>query len=150
MRRWFGFALAVCLLASLWGASEARINPRYLEEVEGDRTTGVIVGDAAQDDYEFLTDLNVGALWFPALGKKGYVGYSDITAYYPGGGDQSVVWQAGMWAAGYVSIGWTFYDNAFRYMGNNGKYGDPGRYNTIEDTYLVETEDDFDLPEKME
>jgi hypothetical protein len=141
MRRWLGFALAVCLLASFWGASEARVNPRYLNGGETPKLSETM------QEYEYINDLSIGALWFPNIAKKGYIGYYDISGYYPGGGDQSLVWQAGMYSAGYVErAGGGFYDNAFQYLGSDGHSSDPYRYDTLGEAPIIETEADYDLP----
>ena len=52
MKRWLGFALVICVLASFWGTSEARTNPRYSK---GGRTP---VFSETTDDQEFYNDFS--------------------------------------------------------------------------------------------
>lgn len=90
----------------------------------------------------FFNDLHVGALWFPGVSNKGYIGYAVLSAYYPGGGDQSALWQAGMWAGGYVEgnpLPW-------RFLGSDGWDSDPAQYDTNDEQTVVETEDDLGYP----
>jgi hypothetical protein len=144
MKRWVCFLLAACLVALLVQASEARINQmgkatgvkHQLSDAEGTQTV----------EDQFFNDLHIGALWFPAVSNKGYIGYSDITAFYPGGGDQSNLWQAGMMAAGYLELDDGFYPNAFRYYGLDGDVSDPASYDALDKQAVVETEADFGYP----
>lgn len=142
MKRVICLFVAVCLLAIVIGGAEARINPLKKNKVvslnDGPRRAehAVAVNDS------FFNDLHIGALWFPAVSNKGYVGYWDLSAYYPGGGDQSNVWQAGMWAGGYVQGR----SDAWRYLGSDGSDSDPAQYDTFDEQALVETEADFGYP----
>ena len=133
MKRWVCFVLAVFVIAALAGISEARVKARPIEMQQGSAT----VAD------EYITDLGQpGALWFPNISTKGYIGYYDISAYYPGGGDQSTVWQAGLWAGGYVAdeeLPWLW-------QGQNGAHSDPATYDTLDIPPVVEDEYDLDLP----
>jgi hypothetical protein len=135
--RWFGcLFIAVFIVSGLWGMAEARTD--CTRPVMGGRSAGLAEG---MQDYEYLNDLSIGALWFPNIARKGFVGYYDISAYYPGGGDQSAVWNAGMWAGGYVegqSLAWLF-------RGDRGHYSDTYQYDTLNEEALVETEADLDL-----
>jgi hypothetical protein len=144
MRNWVCLALAVCLLASFWGASMARNTPERLRELEEADRSPVVKQTAVES--EFFNDLHVGAFWFPAVRNKGYVGYYDLSAYYPGGGDQSNVWQAGMWAGGYVDDGGGFGNNAWRWHGSDGRHADPNKYDTLDEQAIVETETDLGQP----
>jgi hypothetical protein len=94
---------------------------------------------------KFFNDLNIGAVWFPSIRNKGYVGYADLSAYYPGGGDQSDLWQAGMWAAGYVKSGSGWQPKAWRYLGSDGATGDL-QYDTVDEEAVVKKETDLALP----
>lgn len=133
MKRWVCFTLAVCFVAALTGISEARVKARPIETQRG----------PAQVADEYFNDLGQpGALWFPNISNKGYIGYYDISAYYPGGGDQSTVWQAGMWAGGYVAdeeLPWLW-------QGADGAHSDPASYDTLDVQAVVETEADFNYP----
>lgn len=133
MKRWVCFTLAVCFIATLAGISEARVKARPIEMQQGQ----------AKVADEYFNDLGQpGAYWFPNISNKGYVGYYDISSYYPGGGDQSTVWQAGMWAGGYVAdeeLPWL-------YQGADGAHSDPASYDTIDKQAVVENEYDLDLP----
>ena len=143
MKRVTCIFIAVCLLIVYWGAPEAKINPLKSGKLItlGHKNDGIdrVPGQVAD---EFFNDLNIGALWFPAVSNKGYIGYSDLSAYYPGGGDQSNVWQAGMTAGGYVE-GRPF---AWRFLGSDGGDSDPAQYDTNADQAIVETEADFGYP----
>jgi len=133
MNRFKWLFAATCLLAVMWGVPEARLSPRYLEGGETPALSGTM------QDYEYINDLSIGALWFPNIAEKGYIGYYDISAYYPGGGDQSSVWNAGMWAGGYVegqSLAWWF-------QGDEGHHSDPYDYDTLDQPAVVETESDL-------
>jgi hypothetical protein len=145
MKRWVCFLLAACLTALLVQASEARMNQlnsgqaQFRESQDADAETAV--------PRKLFNDLHEGAMWFPSVGNKGYVAYSDITAYYPGGGDQSNLWQAGMLAAGYVENGsGGYYPNAFRYYGLDGRHSDPASYDTVDQEAVVEDQSDFGYP----
>ena len=142
MKRVTCIFIAVCLLIVYWGAPEAKINPLKSGKLISlaDGKDGIQRSAAYIDS--FFNDLNVGALWFPAVSNKGYIGYYDLSAYYPGGGDQSNVWQAGMTAGGYVE-GRPF---AWRFLGSDGGHSDPAQYDTNDDQAIVETEADFGYP----
>ena len=144
MKRWVCFLLAACLVVLLAQASEARINQMGKAGAAKHQPLGVQRVQAVED--EFFNDLHVGALWFPSVSNKGYLGYSDLSAFYPGGGDQSVLWQAGMMSAGYLDNGDGFYPNAFRYYGLDGDASDPASYDALDKQAVVETEADFDYP----
>ena len=133
MKRLKWLFVATCLLVVMWGLPEARLKPRYLEAKEPPNLS------EGMQDYEYLNDLSVGALWFPNIAQKGYVGYYDLSAYYPGGGDQSCVWNAGMWAGGYVGGG----ANAWNFYGSDGHGSDPYDYDTLGQPAIVETESDL-------
>jgi hypothetical protein len=83
---------AICLTGAVWGTPEARINhtERNAPVTGTDDRPGL--GHTAALDETFLNDLHIGALWFPSISSKGYIGYYDISGFYPGGGDQSAVW----------------------------------------------------------
>ena len=134
MKRVICLFVAVCLLTIVIGGAEARNNPlkkgRLVSLSDGPR--GVESAVAVNDS--FFNDLHIGALWFPAVSNKGYVGYWDLSAYYPGGGDQSNVWQAGMWGGGYVEGR----ANAWRYLGSDGSDSDPAQYDTLDEQAVVE------------
>jgi hypothetical protein len=87
-------------------------------------------------------------MWFPNISTKGYIGYYDISAYYPGGGDQSTVWQAGMWAGGYVynEDDEEFYDLPWLWQGQDGSHSDPATYDNLDLEPILEDEYDFDYP----
>lgn len=139
MKRWVCFMLAVCVITALAGISEARVKARPIEMQQS----------PAQVVDEYFNDLGQpGALWFPNISNKGYVGYYDISAYYPGGGDQSTVWQAGLWAGGFV---WNedeeeYYELPWFWQGSDGANSDPAKFDTIDKQALVEDEYDFDFP----
>ncbi|MFZ1947244.1 MAG: hypothetical protein WAW06_06825 [bacterium] len=145
MKRWVCFLLAACLTALLVQASEARMNQLrsgeavFHESAQADQTVAI--------PRKAFNNLHAGALWFPSVYNKGYLGYSDISAYYPGGGDQSILWQAGMLAAGYVEKeGGGFYSNAFRYLGLDGRNSDPASYDTIDQEAVPQDESNFGYP----
>ncbi len=142
MKRVLCFIVAACLLAVWWGVTEARINPLKQDKLVSFTDQRQRLGNVAAVSDSFFNDLHIGALWFPAISNKGYVGYWDLSAYYPGGGDQSTVWQAGMWAGGYVQGR----DHAWRYLGSDGSDSDPAQYDTIDEQAIVETEADFGYP----
>ncbi|RJR26645.1 MAG: T9SS C-terminal target domain-containing protein [Candidatus Latescibacterota bacterium] len=141
MKRALWFFVAAMLIAVLAAECAARINPLRKDKLISLRDARREAGALQVEDL-FYNDLHVGAFWFPAISNKGYVGYSDISAYYPGGGDQSTVWQAGMAAAGYVEGR----DNAWRYLGSDGSDSDPAQYDTVHEDAVVETEADFGYP----
>ncbi len=130
------------LLMILQGISASRINQSNRTSrpaLMADRIEFELAS-AVQDS--FFHELHIGALWFPSLSNKGYIGYYDISAYYPGGGNQSAVWNAGMWAGGYVQgrdYAWIFY-------GSDGHDCDMALYDDIDEQAVVETEDDLGLP----
>lgn len=134
--------MVACLLAVSWGGLDARINPLKRDRLISFEDRRHELRDAAQLGDEFFNDLYIGALWFPSISNKGYVGYWDLSAYYPGGGDQSNVWQAGMWAGGYVEGR----DNAWRFLGSDGSDSDPAQYDDLNEQAIVETEEDFGYP----
>jgi len=141
MKRFTCLILAACLLLVWWGAADARINPLKQEKLISFTDDRPMIGRSAAAD-SLIRVFHMGALWFPAIGEVGYIAYNDVTAYYPGGSDQSLLWQAGMWAGGYVegnSVPWTFY-------GCDGTHSDPGLYDTINEVGILETEDDLGLP----
>lgn len=134
--------MVACLLAVSWGGLDARINPLKRDKLITFEDRRHELRDAAQLGDEFFNDLHIGAMWFSSISNKGYIGYWDLSAYYPGGGDQSNVWQAGMWAGGYVE-GW---DNAWRFLGSDGSDSDPAQYDNLNEQAIVETEEDFGYP----
>jgi len=142
MKRITCLFVAACLLAVYWGVPDAKINPLKRDRLLsfGDRRGGL--GSAAAVNDSFFNDLHIGALWFPSISNKGYIGYWDLSAFYPGGGDQSNLWQAGMWGGGYVEGR----SNAWRYLGSDGSDGDPAQYDTRDEQAIVQTESDFALP----
>ena len=142
MKRITCLFVAACLLAVYWGSPEARINPLKRDKLLSFTDHRNIPANAAAVNDSFFNDLHIGALWFPAISNKGYVGYWDISAFYPGGGDQSNVWQAGMWGGGYVQGR----ANAWRFLGSDGSDGDPPQYDTNDEQAIVERESDFGLP----
>jgi len=139
MKRWICFALAVCFIATLAGVSQARVKARPIEMQTG--------GSKVEDEYiNYLGQ--PGAMWFPNISTKGYIGYYDISAYYPGGGDQSTVWQAGLWAGGYV---WSdslndYFDLPWLWQGQDGAHSDPATYDALDLEPILEDEYDFDYP----
>lgn len=142
MKRFLCFVIAAGVLVMCWGAPAARINPMKKDKLISPlQDRGKIQKSTAVEDV-FFNDLHIGALWFPSISNKGYIGYSDLSAYYPGGGDQSNVWQAGMWAGGYVEGR----PSAWRYLGSDGSDSDPAQYDTIDEQAIVETEADFGYP----
>ncbi len=132
------FIVAVFAVAACCGAAQARTSPQKqgappaLYQTRG-------AGYAAAVNDSFFTDLHIGALWFPNISNKGYIGYWDLSAYYPGGGNQSSLWQGGMWSGGYVQGR----SNAWRYLGSDGSDADPAQYDTRDEQAVVETEADF-------
>jgi hypothetical protein len=141
MKRFTCLFLAACLLLICWGAPDARINPLKKDKLVSFTDERGRLGEAAQVPDEFYNVLNIGALWFPSISNKGYIGYSDISAYYPGGGDVSSVWQAGMYAGGYVEGN----TNAWVYMGADGTHSDPAQYDNLHEDAIVEDETDYSL-----
>jgi hypothetical protein len=142
MKRFECVLVAACFLAAFWGVPDAKINSLKKDEVMSfnDYWGGFAHASVANDS--FFNDLHIGALWFPAISNKGYIGYWDISAFYPGGGDQSNLWQAGMWGAGYVEGR----ANAWRFLGSDGDESDPGKYDTRDEQAIVQTEADFGFP----
>jgi len=142
MKRIICLFLATCFLLVCWGAPDARINPLKKDKLVSFTDERGRLGGAAQVEDEFFNVLNIGALWFPNISNKGYIGYDDISAYYPGGGDVSTVWQAGMWGGGYVEGN----ANAWVYIGADGSNSDPAQYDMLDEQAIVETEVDLALP----
>jgi hypothetical protein len=142
MRRFICLFIATCLVAVLWGMPYARVKETKQKRPGAflDERLGLGHGAAVED--AFFHDLHIGALWFPSISNKGYVGYFAHSAYYPGGGDQTTVWQAGMWAGGYVEGE----DDAWRFHGTDGDNSDPATYDTLQEQAIVETELDFGFP----
>jgi hypothetical protein len=138
--------IAACLLAVLWGVPGARNNPASPENPIAFKESRLLLGPTTSVPDQFFHDLHIGALWFPSISNKGYVGYYDISAFYPGGGNQSNVWHSGMWAGGYVDDGDGFGNNAWRFHGSNASHSDPYRYDTLEEQAVVETETDLGYP----
>jgi hypothetical protein len=142
MKRVIYIFIVVSLLTTYWGVPDAKINPLKKDRLISLADDRNQIQRAPAFNDSFFTDLHIGALWFPAISNKGYVGYYDISAYYPGGGDQSNVWQAGMWAGGYVG-GNPF---AWRFLGSDGHHSDTFQYDTLDEQAVLETEADFGLP----
>jgi hypothetical protein len=142
MKRIMCLFVAACLLAVYWGAPEARINPLKRDKLLSFSDKRGSLGAVAAVNDSFFNDLHIGALWFPAVSNKGYIGYWDISAFYPGGGDQSNLWQAGMWGGGYVQGR----PNAWRFLGSDGSDADPTQYDALDEQAIVETEADFGYP----
>lgn len=142
MKRIACLLVAACLLAVYWGIPDAKINPLKQDKILSfeNRRESPLNATAVNDS--FFNDLHIGAMWFPSISNKGYIGYWDLSAYYPGGGDQSNLWQGGMWGAGYVEGR----ANAWRFLGSDGSDGDPPQYDTRDEQAIVETEEDFSLP----
>jgi hypothetical protein len=65
-----------------------------------------------------------------------------LSGYYPGGGEQSLVWQAGMYAGGYI----TGAPNAWTFYGSDGHASDPYLYDTLDELAIFQTEEDLGLP----
>jgi hypothetical protein len=139
MKRFICILIAAGILISCWGVPAARINPMKKDKLISPLQNRDKIQKSTAVDDEFFHELYVGALWFPSISNKGYVGYSDLTAYYPGGGDQSNLWQAGMWAGGYVEGR----PNAWRYLGSDGGDSDPAQYDTIDEQAILQTEADL-------
>jgi len=135
MKRLGCVLVAVMVLGILWSTSEARVKP----ELEEGRATFNL--SAGTQDYEYVNDLHIGALWFPSIAKKGHIGYYDISAFYPGGGDQSDLWNAGMWAGGYVEGR----ANPWQFYGSDGHASEPYDYDTLNEPPVLETESDLGL-----
>jgi hypothetical protein len=125
----------------LWQSPEAGIGDGRQKQPVRLADGRIAEGYAAVED-SFFNDLHIGALWFPAISNKGYIGYYDVTAFYPGGGDQSDVWQAGLWSGGYVEGR----PNAWMYKGDEGHHSDPEMYDTLDQQAVLETESDLGLP----
>ncbi len=142
MKRALWFCIAAILVICIAGECAAKINPLRKDKLISLGRARPEASPLQTVEDMFLNDLHIGALWFPAVSNRGYVGYSDISAFYPGGGDQSIVWQAGMWAGGYVEGR----SNAWRYLGSDGSDGDPPQYDALDEEAVVETEADFALP----
>ncbi len=134
--------IAGLILTVYWGVPEARINPLNSPKAvpPAERRGDLAFAPAANDS--FFTDLHIGALWFPSVSNKSYIGYWDLSAYYPGGSNVSALWQAGMWAGGYVE-GREF---AWRYLGSDGSDADPAAYDDLDEQMIVETEADYSYP----
>ena len=134
--------VAIFLQTVLLGMPDARIN----QSRQAGRATlideRVDLGNTAFVPDSFFNDLHIGALWFPAISNKCYIGYYDITAYYPGGGDQSCVWNAGMWAGGFVEGR----DHVWVFYGSDGQHSDPCMYDALEEQAIVEAEEDYGYP----
>jgi hypothetical protein len=146
MKRWICFLLAACFVTALCGVVEARVKARSLGDPDGGASPDKLGTFQISDKY--FNVLNVGALWMPHISNKGYVGYYLVSAYYPGGGDQSSVWQAGMWAGGHS---WNeeeeeFYPLAWLYQGSDGRNCDGHKYDNLGLQAVVEDETDLDLP----
>jgi hypothetical protein len=138
--------IAACLLAFLWGMPGARVNQTEQKKPVAFVDERLDLEHTATVMDSFFNDLHIGALWFPSISNKGYIGYSDISAYYPGGGDQSNVWQAGMWAGGYLWGNGALRDFAFWYLGSDGWRAHPALYDTIDEQAVVQTEEDLGYP----
>ncbi|MFH1311933.1 MAG: T9SS type A sorting domain-containing protein [Candidatus Eisenbacteria bacterium] len=148
MRRFIWLLIAVCLLVGLSGVAAARINESEQNQPVAVMDERLDLGDAAAVRDSFFNDLHIGALWFPSISNKGYIGYYDLSAYYPGGADQSTVWQAGMWAGGYV---WDegeeeFYPLPWHWLGSDASHCDPDLYDSLGLQAVVDTETDLGLP----
>lgn len=139
--------VAASLLALLTGAPEARGNPATRKTItSADGRSDLEFSSFVEDTY--LRDLHLGALWFPNISNKSYIGYYDISGYYPGGGQQSTVWNAGMCAGGHV---WVDADSLFNplpwlWKGFDGHHADPATYDTLEVEAIVRTEEDLGKP----
>jgi hypothetical protein len=143
MRRSTCLLVAAWLIAVLTGPSVARVSHTEQEKLSGLMGERLDIGHTAAVEDSFFNDLYIGALWFPSISNKGYIGYSQVSGFYPGGGDQSTVWHGGMWAGGYVEGG----SHAWIYEGAYGTWqSDPARYDTLNEQATVETESDLDLP----
>ena len=142
MKRLSYFAIAVCLLAAASTAPAAKINPHGRPSSVSLPGAGARTAHSAAFADSFFNDLHIGALWFPSISNKGYIGYYDLTAFYPGGGEQSGLWEAGMWAGGYVE-GQTL---PWRFFGSKGHNSDSYLYDTLDEQAVVLNEDDLGLP----
>lgn len=139
----FTWLLVVAFILVIWsGVTEARINPSKINDSASFMNQRKSLTHVEAVNDSFFTDLHIGALWFPSLSNKGYVGFSDISAYYPGGGNQSSLWNAGMWAGGYVQGR----ELAWRYLGSDGDGSDPAQYDALDEQTIVETEADLGYP----
>jgi hypothetical protein len=142
MKTLIWLVIAVHVAAGIWGSAEARTDLAEQKRPATIADDQIVLGRATAVGDSFFNDLHIGALWFPSISNKGYVGYYAISGFYPGGGDQSTVWTAGMWAGGYVegqSGAWMF-DGAY------GHGSDPSRYDTLDEQAVVETESDLGFP----
>ncbi|NIO29800.1 MAG: T9SS type A sorting domain-containing protein [Candidatus Latescibacteria bacterium] len=142
MKRVICLFVAACFLAAVWGMPTAKINPLKQKRLISLSDAKTRIAHATASDDSFFNDLHIGASWFPSISNKGYVGYWDLSAYYPGGGDQTNLWQAGMWAGGYVEGR----SSPWRYLGSDGGNSDPAQYDALDEQAIVETEDDLGLP----
>jgi hypothetical protein len=142
MKRLICILIATCLLVVLTGRVETRINPAGQRQPVSIMDERLDLGHTAIVDDSYFNDLHIGALWFPSISNKGYIGYYDISGFYPGGGDQSTVWQAGIWAGGYVDGE----DDAWWFCGSDGRHSDTYTFDTLDEQAVVETESDFGLP----
>jgi hypothetical protein len=142
MQRITCLCIMACLLVAFTGMAAARIDRVDREKSASLTDERLDLGIAAAVPEEFFNVLHIGALWFPAVSNKGYIGYFDISAFYPGGGAVSAIWQAGMWAGGYVEGN----TNAWVYMGADGYSSDPANYDALDEQAIVETETDLALP----
>jgi hypothetical protein len=146
-KKWLaGIVMAACLLTLATGAPEARENSASPKH--GARP-GYLPGEVPVSVYldVYVRDLHLGALWFPNISDRSYIGYYDISGYYPGGGQQSTVWNAGMCAGGHV---WIDADSLFNpipwvWKGFN-LHADPYLYDTLEAAAIVRTEEDLGKP----
>jgi hypothetical protein len=134
--------IAVCSFTAIWSMSMAKINPLEQKNLMSVSNAKKMSMHATTVEDSFFNDLHIGSLWFPSISNKGYVGYWDVSAFYPGGGDQSNLWQAGMWAGGYVEG----MSDPWRYLGSDGSDSDPVQYDTLDEQALLITEDDLGLP----
>ena len=141
MKRLKWLFVAALILVVTYGVAEARVNPALRSDpASGVRAQNLNFSAAYNDS--FYNDLYIGALWFPSISNKGYVGYWDLSAWYPGGGNQSSCWQAGMWAGGYVQNR----PLAWRFLGSDGSDSDPAKYDALDQQAIVQTETDFGYP----
>jgi hypothetical protein len=148
VRRRLVWALtAACFFTLLIGSPEARVNHAERKPVTAaDGRPHLGFSSPLEDTY--LRDLHLGALWFPNISNRSYIGYYDISGYYPGGGYQSTVWNAGMSAGGFV---WNDLEGEFNpipwlWLGLDGHHADPYGYDNLGLDAVVETETDLGLP----
>jgi len=96
-----GVLAAVTLILFLAPSADGLSHSSSSRTVQAVLEGGAAGGSAKESaSLEWDTGFVLGDLWFPYVSNKGFFGLAISTAEYPGGSENSHLWQGGLWMGG--------------------------------------------------